>query len=147
MENSGKFQIPWCIPKGIVLKVPFIYLIVVISAAGNEYRYVGKGRSPSRLRAYDRNVNRALKEKPSRPLIKKNGEPQSASNVKYRHVHLVLTKAAKERWRVEGRVIKNCPEEEHKAQERFYMQECNCNMNDGESWFVEEFADRAAKIQ
>lgn len=143
----GEFEVPWEIPEGIDLREPFIYYIAVMSAAGNEYRYVGKGRSPSRLKRYNKNVNQALRGEPKRPLIKQNGEPQSDSNVKYRYVHLALTKAAKEGWRVEGRVITNCPDEEHEEQEQFYIRKYNCNLNYGKGWFIGEFEERAAEIR
>lgn len=44
---------------GVDLTRPYLYSIVVNSPA-MEYRYIGKGSSPSRMNAYRRNVERVL---------------------------------------------------------------------------------------
>jgi hypothetical protein len=40
--------------------------------------------------AYWKNVEKVLAGKPKRPAIKRDGNPQSAGNLKLRFVHLIL---------------------------------------------------------
>lgn len=153
MISAAKPPISWSNPQGFNPNAPFIYLIEVVSAAGNKYRYVGRARDCSRLREYEKNINRALASETSRPPIMKSGERQSDGNVKYRYVHLALVKAIREKWRIKVKAVENCPKENLTAREKFYMDKYIHNLNNvrklngGKMWHVEEYAERAAKIQ
>ena len=136
MAKSSK--IDWSNPYDIDLTRPYIYFIRVVSPEA-EYRYIGKGSSPSRMDAYARNVSRVLSGEPKRPAVKQNGEPQSEGNIKFRYVHLVLATAVINGWKIEHYPIENCEKSVHSDLERQRIREMNCNMNDGESWFVEDF--------
>lgn len=131
-------DISWSNPKNIDLKKPYIYRIRV-KTPNREYCYVGKGSKPSRMGAYESNVSRVLRGESKRPLFKKNGERQSEGNIKFRFVHLVLATAVQEGWLVEHYPIENCSKEEHLEREKYWRNEHRCNMNEGKSWFVEEF--------
>lgn len=108
-----------------------------------EYRYVGKGSNPSRMDAYARNVTRVLAGQTKRPAVKRDGQPQKEGNIKYRYVHLVLAEAVRRGWVIDHYPLENCSKVDHTALERLRRQELACNMNDGVSWFVEDF-DRLA---
>ena len=136
MEDTDCME--WSNPHDIDLTLPFIYFIRVTSPQG-EYRYIGKGSSRSRMDAYARNVTRVLAGQPKRPAVKRNGEPQSSGNIKFRYVHLVLATAVKKGWKIEHYPIENCEKSVHSVLESQRKREQNCNMNDGDSWFVEDF--------
>ncbi len=138
--------IKWSNPRNIDLSRPYIYFIRVYSGK-NEYRYVGKGSSPSRMDAYNRNVVRALAGEPKRPARKRNGEAQNEGNIKFRYVHLVLAVAAKNGWKIEHYPLENCEKNEHKDLEKLRIQELECTMNYGESWFVGDFEELAITIE
>ena len=136
----------WSNPHGVDLSRPYLYLIRITSDV-KEYRYVGKGSSPSRMDAYARNVERILAGKTKRPATKRNGEPQSVGNTKYRYVHLLLALAVRRGWKIEHYPLENCSRDEHTALERLRKQESACNMNDGPSWFIEDFETMAATLE
>ena len=135
----------WTNPHGVDLSKPYVYLITV-EAPGKTYRYVGKGVGASRMDAYARNVARVLEGKTKRPETKRNGEPQSAGNLRYRHVHLVLAAAVKNGWRVAHFPLENCIKQEHTAVERARKREHACNLNDGPSWSVGDFERLASSL-
>jgi len=137
--------IEWSNPHEVDLTKPYIYYISVQSKE-KEYRYIGKGSRPSRMKAYDRNVSRIFEGKSKRPTIKKNGEPQKKSNIQFRYVHLVLAVAVKEGWDIKHYPIENCEGVEHKQIEDIRVKEYKCNMNDGKSWFVKDFEQLAKDI-
>ena len=137
--------IPWTNPREIDLSRPYIYFIRVRSNK-REYRYVGKGSSPSRMDAYARNVSRVLSGKPKRPAFKRDGTPQREGNIKFRYVHLILAVAVKNGWEIEHYPLVNCEKSEHTEVEKRQKIELNCDLNDGESWFVEDFARLAEEI-
>ena len=128
----------WTNPRGVDLNRPYIYFIVVRSGS-TEYRYVGKGSAPSRMDAYTRNIQRVLARQPKRPAVTRDGRPQAEGNIKYRYVHLVLATAALRGWKVEHYPLENCEKHEHTGIEAIRKRELNCNMNEGVSWFIEDF--------
>jgi len=136
----------WSNPHGIDLTRPYVYFIRVISDT-TEYRYVGKGSSRSRMDAYARNVARVLAGKTKRPATKRDGQAQSTGNVKYRYVHLVLAEAVRRGWTIEHYPLENCRLDEHTALEQRRKREKVCNMNDGASWFIEEFETLARALK
>jgi len=144
--SDSEPPIEWSNPHNVDLTKPYIYFIAVRSGK-REYRYVGKGSSSSRMDAYARNVSRILSGKPKRPAIKRNGEPQSEGNIKFRYVHLVLAIAATRGWEIEHYPLENCEKKEHTMIEKLRIQERNCNMNDGDSWFVEDFERLASELE
>ena len=131
-------MVSWTNPRSIKLNQPYLYYIVVRSPE-REYRYVGKGSAPSRMDAYSRNVDRVLAGKTKRPAVTRDGRTQSEGNRKYRYVHLVLATAVKHGWPIEHYPLENCERYDHSAIERQRKMELRCDMNDGPSWFVEEF--------
>jgi hypothetical protein len=133
-------------PRNVDLERPYIYFIRVRSDR-NEYRYVGKGSKPSRMDAYARNVGRVLAGEPKRPAFKRDGTRQSEGNVKFRYVHLVLAAAIQRGWEIEFVALENCGAHEHTTIERLRKRELDCNMNDGPTWFVEDFATLAEKLE
>jgi hypothetical protein len=112
-----------------------------------EYRYVGKGSSPSRMDAYARNVSRVLAGLTKRPPITRDGRPQSEGNIKYRYVHLVLAAAARRGWTIEHYPLENCEKSEQTKLEQRRKVELHCDMNDGFSWFVEDFDRLASELE
>lgn len=133
---------PYFVPSnhaGVDLIRPYLYLIVVNSPA-MEYRYIGKGSSPSRMNAYLRNVERVLEGKTKRPALTRDGRPQSEGNQKYRYVHLVLATAVLRGWPITQIALENCEKAEHSLLEKRRMAEHRCNMNNGPSWLVTDFA-------
>ena len=136
----------WANPRQINLNKPYIYFIKVTSEE-NEYRYIGKGSRPSRMDAYARNVSRVLSGEPKRPYVKKNGELQSEGNIKFRYVHLILATAVKNGWRIEHYPLENCEKSEHTLIEQRRKKKMNCNMNDGDSWFVEDFEQLSKQVR
>ena len=131
-------MISWTNPRSVDLTRPYLYLIVVRSPT-REHRYVGKASSPSRMNAYSRNVDRVLAGKTKRPAVTRDGRVQSEGNRKYRYVHLVLATAVKQGWEVEHYPIENCDKASHTSLESRRKLELCCDMNDGPSWFVEDF--------
>lgn len=139
-------MIPWTNPHSVDLTRPYLYFIVVRSP-GREYRYVGKGSSPSRMGAYARNVSRVLAGKTKRPALTRDGRVQSEGNRKYRYVHLVLAAAVKNGWVIEHYPLENCDKALHSEVEKQRKLELKCDMNDGPSWYVEEFERRAGELE
>jgi len=139
-------MITWTNPHSVSLTQPYLYLIVVRSP-GREYRYVGKGSSPSRMNAYSRNVSRVLSGKTKRPAVTRDGRLQSEGNRKYRYVHLVLAAAVKNGWAIEHYALENCDKAINDAIEKQRQMELKCDMNDGPSWFVEEFERLAGDLK
>lgn len=131
-------MVVWTNPRNVDLEAPYLYFIRVQSPT-KEWRYVGKGSKPSRMDAYARNVTRVLEGKPKRPAIKRDGKPQPEGNIRFRFVHLVLATAVKEGWRIEHYPLQNCSKAEQSHVERQLQVQMDCNMNDGPSWFVEDF--------
>lgn len=136
----------WSNPKKVDLGNPYLYLIRV-SSPGGEYRYIGKGSSPSRMDAYWKNVDKVLAGKPKRPAVKRDGTPQSDGNQKFRYVHLVLAVAVKKGWKIEHYPIENVEKENHSSRESELIRELDCNMNAKGAWWVKEFKILAAKIK
>ena len=136
----------WEEPHNIDLRAPFLYFIKVTSPT-TEYRYIGKASNASRITAYSRNVSRILDGQPSRPLIKENGERQSDGNISYRYVHLVLATAVKNGWCIECRPFLNCTKSDLSQMEQDYIKKHDCNMNEGEKWFVEDFEKKSKAIK
>ena len=96
--------------------------------------------------AYGKNVTKVLNGEPKRPAVKRNGEPQSEGNIKFRYVHLVLATAVINGWEIEHFPIENCEKDEHIIIEKLRKKERNCNMNDGPGWFVEDFEMLSAEL-
>ena len=136
----------WSNPQRVDLRKPYLYFIRVRSPT-TEYRYVGKGSSPSRMEAYARNVTRVLAGQTKRPAITRDGRPQSEGNIKYRYVHLVLAAAVRRGWEIEHYPLENCSLADHTTLERLRKLELGCNMNDGDTWFVEDFERLAMALQ
>ena len=128
----------WTNPHGVDLSRPYVYLIT-IEAPGKAYRYVGKGIGASRMDAYARNVSRVLDGKTKRPALKRNGEPQSTGNLRYRYVHLVLAVAVRSGWQVTHIPLENCSKEQHTAVEKARKLENACDLNGGPSWSIKKF--------
>jgi len=135
----------WTNPHGVDLTKPYIYYLCSRSTK-HEYRYVGKGKSSSRMSAYWRNVQRALEGETKRPAIKRDGTPQSDGNIRYRYVHLILAAAVRNGWDIEHYPLENCDLSEHSARERALIAEKRGNMNDGASWYVEDFESLVAAL-
>ena len=136
----------WKNPNHVDLDKPYLYLINVVTPA-REYRYVGKGSSPSRMDAYWKNVDKVLAGKPKRPAIKRDGNPQSDGNQKFRFVHLVLAVAVKKGWKIEHFPLENVKKELHKIRESELIRELDCNMNAQGAWWVKDFKSLAAEIR
>jgi hypothetical protein len=136
----------WTNPNNIDLTRPYIYYIKVVSPK-NEYRYIGKGSSPSRMDAYWKNVDKVLAGKPKRPAIKRDGTPQSDGNQKFRYVHLVLAVAIKNGWKIEHFPLENVEKIMHTIRESELIQEHNCDMNSQGSWWVDDFNSHAQSVQ
>jgi hypothetical protein len=141
MRQEAPFR--WSNPNGVDLSKPYLYFIRVRTGSA-EYRYVGKGSSPSRMEAYARNVARVLAGKTKRPAVKRDGQPQKEGNVKFRYVHLVLAEAVRQGWPIEHYPLENCSKADHTGLEQLRRRELECNMNDHLTWFVEDF-ERLAK--
>ena len=139
-------MIPHTNPHLVDLTRPYIYFIVVRSPT-REYRYVGKGSAPSRMTAYSRNVARVLAGKTKRPAVTQDGRVQSEGNRKYRYVHLVLARAVKEGWGIEQYPLENCDKASHSHLESQRKRELGCDMNDGPSWFIADFARLAGELE
>ncbi|WP_162988018.1 DUF6968 family protein [Stutzerimonas urumqiensis] len=127
----------WSNPYNVDLSRHYLYYIEVKSEWA-EFRYVGKASAPGRMNAYWHNVEKALTGRPKRPAKKRNGVPQSARNVRFRFVHLVLAAAVLKGWKVSHYPLENCSKEQHRARELELIAQMNCNMNDGPSWLVED---------
>ena len=123
---------------------PFLY-VIKINTGRNEYRYIGKASSKSRLDAYSRNTDRALSGKTKRPMPPP-GKPLRQGNLRYRHIHLVMAIAEREDWKVEHFPIENIPKEQLNNTEQTRIREYECNLNNGSSWAVEEFDQLAREF-
>jgi len=136
MPETAPFA--WANPQEVDLTRPYLYFIVIRSPE-REYRYVGKGSSPSRMDAYARNVARVFAGRTKRPAINRHGRAQSEGNIKYRFVHLVLATAVRRGWSIEHYPLENCEKHEHTVLEQRRIVELRCDMNSGPSWFVGDF--------
>lgn len=145
--KSKRISIEFTNPKNINILKPFIYYIEITSNKNIKYTYIGKASSKSRPNAYNRSIKRIFEGKPKRPAIKRNGEKQSEGNKKYRYVHLVLATAVKNKWKMYFYPIENCEESELNRIEKKRIIEYKCNMNEGASWYVEEFERKSALIK
>lgn len=131
---------------GVRDDAPLIYLIKVRSP-NREFRYIGRASSRSRFRsAYHRNIKRVLAGQTKRPAIKRNGEPQSEGNIRYRQIHLVLAVASQEGWPIEHIAIENVEREDLRAREQELITEFSCNLNSGKTWAIEEFGHLKAEL-
>jgi hypothetical protein len=133
-------------PSRVDLSSPYLYLIVIRSPS-MEYRYIGKASSPSRMNAYVRNVNRVLAGETKRPAVTRDGRPQRQHNKKFRYVHLVLATAVQRGWLISLTALENCGQTEPSELEKLRIGERRCNMNDGPSWCIEDFARLAAQLR
>lgn len=97
----------WTNPNDIDLKNPYCYYIR-IDTGKHEFRYIGKASNASRLNEYPRNVEKILAGKTRRPILKKDGLPQSRGNLRYRHVHSVLAIAENNGWLIEHHARASC---------------------------------------
>jgi hypothetical protein len=134
----------WTNPHNVDLTQPFLYLIK-IHTGRNEYRYIGKGSSKSRLNAYQRNIERALAGKTKRPMPPP-GKPVRPGNLRYRHIHLVMAIAEREGWIVEHYPIENVLKAQLNNTEHTRIREYDCNLNNGNSWAVETFDQKATEF-
>lgn len=132
-------------PHNVDTSKPFIYL-VQIEVGARSFRYIGKASKKSRLTEYTRNVEKILAGQARRPAIKKNGEPQSNNNLKYRFVHLVLALAVKNRWKIEHYPIENSNKERLSEREKTLTVELKCNLNNRERWVIDDFEELATKF-
>ncbi len=145
-EADGALMWSSANPSGIDLTRPYLYLIRVV-APHQEFRYIGKGSNPSRLeKEYQKNIEKIFQGKPKRPVMKRNGTPQSEGNKKFRYIHLVLAAAKKYGWTIEHRAIENCVKADHNTLERQRMVDYNCNANDGPTWYVGDFERLAREL-
>lgn len=135
----------WTNPNNVDLKRPYVYFIKVVTPE-NEYRYVGKGSGPSRMDAYWKNVEKVLAGKPKRPAVKRDGNPQSDSNQKFRYVHLVLAVAVMKGWKIQHYPLENVEKDQHTNRESALKRELDCNMNDQRAWWVKDFKLLAENI-
>lgn len=133
-------------PKNVNTKEPYLYKIVVHSPTRN-YHYVGKGSSPSRMTVYFRMVEQIRKGMPKCTLKTRDGRDNSKGNIQYRYVHLVLAVAVERGWEIEHYPLENCDTESHSVLERQRISEFKCDMNDGPSWYVEEYKRLAASVK
>lgn len=136
----------WTNPRNIDTKNPYLYFIRVITPY-EEFRYVGKGSSISRMDAYKKNVEKVLTGRPKRPPIKRDGSPQREGNLRFRFVHLVLAVAVQENWKVEFYPLENSSKAKQAIRERELILDLNCNMNDKFSWPIEEFRSLASQLR
>jgi hypothetical protein len=117
----------WCVSDEINTKSGFIYLVRVVDAEGNEYRYVGKAKNESRLHEYKNN------------MIKIAEGRRRAAKQRYRAVHFVLAKALEQGWRYEIAPIENASTDQLLARERYHKQRLACNLNGARTWEVNQF--------
>ena len=136
----------WSNPNKVDLERPYVYFIKVTSKK-EEYRYVGKGSSPSRMGAYEKNVERVLAGRTKRRPIMRDGRPQGESNRKFRYVHLILAVAVKRGWKIEHYPICNVTKEKQNELETQKKKELDCNMNGQQTWFIEEFNVLSKKVR
>lgn len=98
-RGASEMKRTWKNPHNVDLTQPFLYLIT-INSGRNEYRYIGKASSKSRLNAYGTNVSRVLAGKTKRRMPPP-GKPVRQGNLRYRYIHLVMAIAEREGWEVE----------------------------------------------
>ncbi len=132
----------WANPKQIDLSRPFLYLIK-ISVKQKEFRYIGKATKKSRLNEYKSNVTKILAGKSRRPVLKKDGSPQTRGNLKFRYVHLVLANAQQRGWDIEHYPIENVAKQDLNLRESTLIKQLECNMNNGSTWSIDEFSERS----
>lgn len=142
-KNPNLDNLAWSNPDRVDLTKPYLYVIRIKSPHA-EFRYVGKASSRSRMDAYRRNVTRIFAGKTKRPAVKKDGQPQSDGNIKYRQVHLYLAVALSEGWGITHQPLENCSKQNFSELERQRRDELDCQLNGGESWHVQEFASLSA---
>ncbi len=135
----------WTNPKQIDLTQPYLYFIK-ISAEQKEFRYIGKASKKARLNEYKSNVAKILEGKSRRPVLKRDGSLQSQGNLKYRYVHLVLANAQKRGWDIEHYPIENVAKQDLNSRELTLINELECNMNDGSTWFIEQFSELSEQL-
>lgn len=135
----------WTNPKQIDLTQPYLYFIK-ISAEQKEFRYIGKASKKARLNEYKSNVTKILEGKSRRPVLKRDGSLQSQGNLKYRYVHLALANAQKRGWRIEHYPVENVAKQDLNSRELALINELECNMNDGSTWFIEQFSELSEQL-
>ncbi|MBQ4838492.1 hypothetical protein [Pseudoalteromonas luteoviolacea] len=132
----------WTNPKKVNLQHPFLYHIC-INTGQAEFNYIGKASKKSRLNEYRRNVAKILDGKARRPKTKRNGEPQSPSNLRYRYVHLVLALAHKQNWEIKHYPIENVEKDNLNDREQQVIKELNTTckhfgLNEKQTWEIDE---------
>ncbi|WP_063380134.1 hypothetical protein [Pseudoalteromonas luteoviolacea] len=132
----------WTNPKKVNLQQPFLYHIC-INTGQAEFNYIGKASKKSRLNEYRRNVAKILDGKARRPKTKRNGEPQSPGNLRYRYVHLVLALAHKQNWEIKHYPIENVEKDNLNDREQQVIKELNTTcenfgLNEKQTWEIEE---------
>lgn len=97
--------------------------------------------------AYARNVQRVLAGKTKRPAVTRDGREQIEGNRKYRYVHLVFAVAVRNGWTIEHYPLENCDKGNHTALEALRKDQLRCDMNNGPSWFIEDFERLAQALK
>jgi hypothetical protein len=98
-----------------------------------EYRRIG----------FKPNVPESLFSSEERKILR---SPQSKGNLKYRYVHLVLANAQKLGWDIEHYPIENVAKQDLNSREVALINEFECNMNDGSTWFIEQFSELSEQL-
>ena len=125
----------WSNPHSISLAkgTGVIYFIRVFDGSNREYCYIGQTRDgKTRLDAYINNIRRIKAGKPRRT---------TPGQEKYRAVHFALSKADDLGWNYDFYPIENAPVDQLSDIEKQKKSEYNCNLNDGQSWSVEDYED------
>ena len=125
-------------PRSIDFSAPFVYYIHIRDIAGRKgYRYVGRARNRDRLEEYKKNMRNIREGKPRRPPNEKRKGQEE-----YRAVHFVLYKALQENWAIHFYPLKSCASEhvDIHAEERRFIAELRCNLNDGRRWRIGDLA-------
>lgn len=117
----------WHIPDGVDVSIGFVYFVRVVDDAGNEYRYVGKAQSESRLREYRNNMVKIAEGRP-------RGRKQ-----RYRAVHLALAKALEHGWRYDFDVVENATKGHLLDLEKHHRDRLKCNLNGASTWDVNQY--------
>jgi hypothetical protein len=106
------------------LSAPLLYRIEIWTDDGDYYDYIGKARSTSRLREYERNLKKIA-------AGRERGKTQ-----KYRAVHFALFLAKQNGWKTLCYPIENCDQNDINTREQQLIGEQSCSLNYGRGWRV-----------
>lgn len=123
----------WQDPNEVDLASPFLYFVSITDSDSDEYRYIGKARSESRLREYRRNM---LKIRDG----KERGKTQG-----YRGVHFSMFTALCNDWPISCIPFENCDNEKLNELEQLRIHEFKCNLNNARTWRVAQMSSLTLK--